>query len=261
MATVGRHLRYHPTPIARMIIWIIILGWADRGRQVGTRPSELDFPGVMPARQKRSRETSAALLKAGAEMLRTHSFAELSIEALCREVGATVGAFYSRFESKDAYFHVLIELAARDGGRALARVPPIGKLKDADLARLCGAIAHGVTGWMRDHEGVLRAALQHRDTRPNKWTPFKRLGRGATARATPLLLAAMGGSGNKAAKTQAIAFGFQVMFGTLVNAILNDPGPVSIRDSEMEARLGACLYQLLQLEMSPQARKQGGSGM
>jgi AcrR family transcriptional regulator len=236
-----------------MIIKIIILGGLTGGRQVGTRPSELDFPGVMPARQKRSRETSAALLKAGAEMLRTHSFAELSIEALCREVGATVGAFYSRFESKDAYFHVLIELAARDGGRALARVPPIGKLKDADLARLCGAIAQGVTGWMRDHEGVLRAALQHRDTRPDKWTPFKRLGRGATARATPLLLAAMGG-GNKAAKTQAIAFGFQVMFGTLVNAILNDPGPVSIRDPQMEERLGACLFLLLQAAMTPQAR-------
>ena len=241
-------------PTARMIAVTIITGWLTGGRQVGTRPPELDFPGVMPARQKRSRETTAALLKAGAEMLRTHSFVDLSIEALCREVGATVGAFYSRFESKDAYFHVLIELAARDGSRALARVPSIGKLKDADLARLCGAIAQGATGWMRDHEGVLRAALQHKDTRPDKWTPFKRLARGATARATPLLLAAMGG-GNKAAKTQAIAFGFQVMFGTLVNAILNDPGPVSIRDSEMESRLGACLYRLLQAEMTPQARR------
>jgi AcrR family transcriptional regulator len=214
---------------------------------------DFDLPGVAPSRQKRSRETTLALLRTGAEMLRTRSLAELSIEALCTEVGATVGAFYSRFESKDAYFHVLIELAARDGGRALARVPPIGKLKDADLARLCGAIAQGVTGWMRDNEGVLRAALQHRDTRPDKWTPFKRLGRGATARATPLLLAAMGG-GNKAAKTQAIAFGFQVMFGTLVNAILNDPGPVSIRDPQMEERLGACLFLLLQAAMTPQAR-------
>jgi hypothetical protein len=34
------------------------------------------------------------------------------------------------------------------------------------------------------------------------------------------------GRGNKAAKTRAIAFGFQVVLGTLVNAILNDPGPL-----------------------------------
>ena len=59
--------------------------------------------GVLP--KKRSRETTLALLKAGAEMLRRRSLAELSIEALCAEVGATVGAFYSRFESKDAYFN------------------------------------------------------------------------------------------------------------------------------------------------------------
>jgi hypothetical protein len=56
------------------------------------RPPELDLPGVTPSRQQRSRETTAALLQAGAEMLRTHSLAELSIDALCRQVGATVGA-------------------------------------------------------------------------------------------------------------------------------------------------------------------------
>jgi AcrR family transcriptional regulator len=138
------------------------------------RSPDLDFPGVTPARQKRSRETTLALLKAGPDMLRTHSLAELSIEVLCREVGATVGAFYSRFESKDAYFNVLIELAARDGARSLSRVPTGAKLKDVDLAKLCAAVAQGATAWMRDHEGVLRAALQHKGTRPNEWTPFKR---------------------------------------------------------------------------------------
>jgi AcrR family transcriptional regulator len=214
-------------------------------------PSELDFPGVTPSRQRRSRETTQALLKAGAEMLRTHSFHELSIDALCREVGVTVGAFYSRFESKDAYFQVLLELAARDGNRALSKVPTNKQIKNPDLTRLCVAIARDVTGWIRDHEGVLRAALQHKNTRPDKWTPFRRLARGATSRATPLILAAMGDGGDKAARTAAIAFGFQVMLGTLVNAILNDPGPISIRDGEMETKLGHCLYLLLRDEMTP----------
>ena len=84
--------------------------------------ADFDLPGVTPSRQKRSRETTAALLKAGAEMLRTRSLAELSIEALCTKVGATVGAFYSRFESKEAYFNALIELAARDGESGLSRM-------------------------------------------------------------------------------------------------------------------------------------------
>ena len=94
---------------------------------------------------------------------------------------------------------------------------------------------------------MLRAALQHDDTRPDKWTTFKQLARATTERAIPLLLPAMG-KGRKAAKTRSVAFGFQVVLGTLVNAILNDPGPLSLHDKEMEVRLGNCLLLLLEAE-------------
>ncbi|HMM88946.1 TetR/AcrR family transcriptional regulator [Bradyrhizobium sp.] len=211
--------------------------------------AELDLPGVTPSRQQRSRETTAALLQAGAEMLRTHSLAELSIETLCRKVGATVGAFYSRFQSKDAYFNALIELAARDGAGRLARMKDDSRLAEADLAGRSRLLVRGTTGWIRNHEGVLRAALQHDDTRPDRWTTFKALARANVADATPILLGAMG-PGNKAAKTRVIGFGFQVVLGTLVNAILNDPGPLSIQDREMEERLSNCLLLLLQAEMT-----------
>src|SRR5262249_44511056 len=122
---------------------------------------ELDLPGVAPSRQKRSRETTLALLRAGADMLRTRSLAELSIEALCAEVRVTVGAFYSRFESKAAYFNALIALAARDGEWRLSEMAGIAPPQDADLAMRCHQLVKGIIGWMRAHEGVLRAALQH----------------------------------------------------------------------------------------------------
>jgi AcrR family transcriptional regulator len=208
---------------------------------------DLDLPGVAPSRQKRSRETTLALLRAGADMLRTRSLAELSIETLCAEVGVTVGAFYSRFESKEAYFNALMALAARDGEQRLTETGSAAP-KNADLDTLCYAIIRGIIVWMRNHEGVLRAALQHDDTHPDKWTPFKGLARATAERATPLLLPAMG-KGRRTAKTRAIAFGFQVVLGTLVNAILNDPGPLSLRSKEMEARLAGCLALLLQAEV------------
>jgi AcrR family transcriptional regulator len=207
---------------------------------------DLDLPGVAPSRQKRSRETTLALLRAGADMLRTRGLAELSIEALCTEVGATVGAFYSRFESKEAYFNALMALAARDGEQRLGDIRRPSA--DTGLDKLCHIIISGIIGWMRNHESVLRAALQHDHTRPDKWTPFKALARATTARATPLLLPAMG-KGRKAAKTRAIAFGFQIVLGTLVNAILNDPGPLSLRSKEMETRLAGCLLLLLEAEL------------
>jgi AcrR family transcriptional regulator len=219
-------------------------------------PSEFDLPGVTPSRQQRSRETTAALLAAGAEMLRTHSLAELSIEALCRQVGATVGAFYSRFESKEAYFNALMALAARDGESRLSQMKQDKRLTEADLAGLSRLLVHGTIGWIRNHEGVLRAALQHDDTRPDRWSTFKELARANVANATPILLRVMG-PGRKAGKTRAIAFGFQVVLGTLVNAILNDPGPLSIHDDEMEVRLSNCLLQLLQAEMEARPRRMG----
>jgi hypothetical protein len=61
------------------------------------------------------------------------------------------------------------------------------------------------------------------------------------------------GKGREAAKTRGIAFGFQVVLGTLVNAILNNPGPLSIHDQEMEVRLSGCLLQLLEAEIRPTA--------
>jgi AcrR family transcriptional regulator len=210
--------------------------------------NELDLPGVAPSRQKRSRETTLALLAAGAGMLRKRSLAELSIEALCAEVGATVGAFYSRFESKDAYFNALMALAARDGERRISEMATGTAGRDTELAARCRQLVDGIIAWMRAHEGVLRAALQHDDNKPDKWTPFKQLARANTERATPLLLPAMG-KGRRAAKARTIAFGFQVVLGTLVNAILNDPGPLSLHDRALEERLSDCLLRLLQAEI------------
>ncbi len=209
--------------------------------------ADIDFPGVAPSRQKRSRETTLALLQAGAEMLRSRSLAELSIEALCSKVGATVGAFYSRFESKEAYFNALVALAARDSETLLSAMARNNALKSADLDEICRLIVSGIVRWMRDHEGVLRAALQHDNTRPDRWTPFKGLAQATVAHVTPALLHAMG-KARRASKTRSIAFGCQVILGTLVNAILNDPGPLSIHDEKMEVRLSGCLLLLLEAE-------------
>jgi AcrR family transcriptional regulator len=212
-----------------------------------------DLPGVTPSRQKRSRETTAALLRAGEMLLRKHSLDELSIETLCAEVGATVGAFYSRFESKEVYFNALLELAARDSEVNLSQIQD-GPLAQVDLDGLCALMVSEIARWMRNHEGVVRAALQHNDTHPVRWTRFKELGRETVVRATPLFLKAMG-EGRRAAKIRTIGFGFQIVFGTLINAILNDPGPLSIGDAEMARRLGRCLFQQLDAEMQSSSSK------
>ncbi|HEY4203852.1 MAG TPA: TetR/AcrR family transcriptional regulator [Xanthobacteraceae bacterium] len=215
-----------------------------------SRLSELDFPfpGVTPSRQKRSRETTAALLKAGAEMLRDRTLDELSIEDLCAAVDATVGSFYGRFESKEVYFNVLLGLAARDGQAMLTGMADNDRLGNAALDAMCRVLVGQIIAWMRRHEGVLRAALQRSDRGPERWSSFKDLAAATSAAATPLFLGAMG-KGRRAAKARTIGFGLQTVFGTLVNAILNDPGPLSMRDPEMTSRLSYCLFLQLQAEI------------
>jgi AcrR family transcriptional regulator len=211
--------------------------------------SEIRIAGVTPSRQQRSRDTTAALLRAGADLLRRRSLDELSIEALCADVGATIGAFYSRFQSKEVYFNVLLELAARDATAHLALMAQNEQLRTAELAKLCHVIVGQINRWMYAHEGVVRAALKHGGSRPDPWNRFKMLARSTTAGATPILLRTMG-RGRQAEKTRSIAFGFQVVFGTLVNAVLNDPGPLSITDAEMTKRLGTCLLRQLKAEIT-----------
>lgn len=216
--------------------------------------TDVDLPGVTPSRQKRSRETTAALLKAGADMLKTRSLDDLSIEDLCAEVDATVGAFYSRFDGKEAYFGALLTLAARDGQAMLAAMAGNETLRALELRDLCAQLVGQIAGWMRKHEGVLRAALQRSDARPSRWTPFKALARQTVDGIEPLLLRTMGG-GRSAARRQTIGFGLQVVLGTLVNAVLNDPGPLSLGDKELVTRLSGCLVLLLEADAGTTSRQ------
>ncbi len=206
-------------------------------------PSPLTLPGVNPARQKRSREMSEALLEAGQRLLRKRSLAALSVEDICASIGASVGAFYSRFQSKEAYFQALQHLACRRAASWLEGEGAPEALAEAPLAEICHAIAKGGVAWMRAYEGVVRAALQHAGTHPARWTPFKELGRLTLQRWQPLLLRRLRGSRRR--RERAIGFAFQLLFGTLVNIVLNDPGPLSLGDADLPEHLARAMAAAL----------------
>ena len=210
-------------------------------------PADLSLvlPGVAPARQKRSRETAAGLLAAGEKLLKANSLEELSIESLCLEFGATIGAFYSRFESKEVYFRALQLVAARRGAARFAALRKSGALSRASLPELCNHLAWNAVAWFRENEGVLRASLQHSSTHPTRWNDFKQLGRKLVVESTPALLKQMPRE-KRSTKVEKIGFAFQAMFGVLVNAILNDPGPIGLTDPQLPRRLGQLLLLLLE---------------
>jgi AcrR family transcriptional regulator len=206
-----------------------------------------DLPGILPTQQRRSQETTVALLEAAAAMLRERSLDELSIEDLCKRVGVTIGAFYGRFESKDAFFSALMSLAVK---RAIAAVH--AAVADADnletgLEAACRRVVEVAVDVVRRNVGVVRAAAQYESVYPERWGTVRTTGTAMVDLATPLLLARMG-RGRTAAKTRSIGFAFQMMFGTLCNAVLHKPKLVALDATEMVDRLALAMFLQLQHE-------------
>jgi AcrR family transcriptional regulator len=206
-----------------------------------------DLPGILPTQQRRSQETPVALLEAAAAMLRERSLDELSIEDLCNRVGVTIGAFYGRFESKDTFFNALMSLAAT---KALAAVRAAVADEDnlgTGLEQACRRVVEVAVDVVRRNVGVVRAASQYESVYPERWGTIRATGSAMVDLATPLLLARMG-RGRIESKTRSIGFAFQMMFGTLVNAVLHKPKLVSLDAPEMVDRLALAMFLQLQHE-------------
>jgi hypothetical protein len=60
------------------------------------------------------------------------------------------------------------------------------------------------------------------------------------------------GRGRVAAKERSIGFSFQMMFGTLINAVLHKPKLVSLDEPEMVDRLALAMFLQLQYEVRPE---------
>jgi hypothetical protein len=89
--------------------------------------------------------------------------------------------------------------------------------------------------------------MQYKTTHPSRWGKVRDTGHAILEVSTPLLLARMG-HGRTAAKTRSIGFAFQLVFGTLLNGILNKMRPVAIDDDEMVDRLSLAMFLLLDHE-------------
>lgn len=219
------------------------------GLQVAGWPLIADLPGIRPTRQRRSQETTVALLEAGAAMLRGCTFDELSIDELCARVGVTIGAFYGRFESKDAFFSALVSLATNGCLAAIDVAIANDDRTHASLKTVCYDMVAAVTEAIRANGGVLRAAMQYKVVRPAHWMSVRETGGDIVERAMPLLLAQMG-PGRRTAKERTVGFAFQMVFGTLINAVLNTPKLIALDDQEMIDRLALAMFLQLDHEAS-----------
>lgn len=206
---------------------------------------EADLPGVSAARQRRSRETAANLIATGHAMLNDRSLDALSIEELCEAADCTIGAFYSRFESKEAYFTAVQFVVCADRDAALASVVAKAQNEDWPLQRICNALVGDLTEWYRINHGVLRASLLHSRHGESGWTSIKALGSRHKLVWVQLLARLLPAKLPLRERRLRVLFAHQVVNGTLVHMLLNHPGPVELTDAAAPVRLSANMIAYL----------------
>jgi AcrR family transcriptional regulator len=218
----------------------------------------VEWKGVTPAHQARSEATYHALIKAGRKALANQSFEEMTIAALARSAGTSVGAFYGRFENKQAYFSAIQETVVAEIAADVSESFEALDAAQGSAVEFLGLLAETLAGIFRNNKGLYRAAVKDASALPHIWTPFKRLGWAiasmAAAKLTPRL-AELG----KPASEHDVRVAIQLMNGMLVNATINDPGPIHLEDDEMVSCLKRMLFAFLGVEQAPPPRRSQAS--
>lgn len=211
--------------------------------------------GVAPVLQARSQATFSALIQAGRQVMGAKDFEAVRIKEIARTAGASIGAFYGRFANKEVFFSAIQEITVSDieaGMRTLLARPA---MEQADDSEFLSAIARFWVGFYCAHRGLYLASFKHSRTRPGAWTPFKRLGRNLASLVIVQLAPRLRRLGRPRSERD-VRIAFQFVNGLMVNAVINDPGPLSLEDAEMERSVARFLSAYFGIQ-APAATKKG----
>lgn len=188
--------------------------------------------GALPAKQQRIRETRDRLLAAGRSLIEAGGFEGTAVADIARAAGCSVGAFYFRFRDKDAFAVCVVEAAMAEAVAALRAVVAAGGLLGPDRdATVAACVDHYVT-FVRRHAGLLRALHRRADQDRAAWQPARRVATELISTYVHRIAQAAGRPGDRALLRSA-TIGFQIVSGSLVNAMLNDPPLLGLDSPEL----------------------------
>jgi AcrR family transcriptional regulator len=192
---------------------------------------ETGAPGVRPAMQKRSRETRDRLFGAGRQLLEQMDLDAISIADLAKKAGSSVGAFYLRFENKDAFFRAMIADMLANEQAALEAI-----YQSANDGAIIEAFVRKTIQSFRRNAGLLRSALRKGMEDASVWEPIRQYGQTESDIWVKTLRAAVGRRLSNDEELR-IRFAAQVLYGTLINALLHRPAPLLLESDRLETEL------------------------
>jgi AcrR family transcriptional regulator len=203
--------------------------------------------GVRPVKQLRGRRSRDRLLHAGQKLVAKRPFDQLSVAGIARAADCSVGAFYLRFRDKDAFFRALIAQYVAEG-----RAETMELFATHADDRLISVLVAETTDRFRRYAGLIRSAIRQRMEDATVWEPIRRSGH-FNADCFVGWLAARYGRALTVAEEASLRFAFQVLYGTLNNALANEPGPLDIKDPAFPVHLERAFRLVLLTTGAPPA--------
>ncbi len=201
---------------------------------------ELDLP---QPQQSRSFKTRQSFVDAGWDILRNQSWESVSITAIAKKAGRSVGVFYQRFGSKDDFLTVLLNRWLETGYASLSAWPPAQGGKELIHWYLQDAFDR-----IRANRYLWRAALQRSWDNPAFWEPFREMG-SKRREALSRRLGDLRGRPLTEDEEHRLGQAVQVFNSVLNNALLNDPGPLRIDQAEFLPTLEALFLTVAKLDL------------
>lgn len=210
------------------------------------------FPSVdtssilQPPRQRRARETEQALLSAGRELLAERDFTAVSVAQIAAACQVSVGAFYGRFRDKMAFFDALRASVMEESDASVVRYMAEHRWQEAPARQIIEKTMRFMVNGCRNNRGIIRASLKHATTNPEQWLPHQKNGQELIDRLVILLVPRL--PGPPADAELRVRFAMQMVFGMLVNAVLNNPGPLQLDDERLPVEMARVVINYLGID-------------
>jgi AcrR family transcriptional regulator len=182
-------------------------------------------------RQGRSRKTYKALVAAGFRLLQKNEFESITIADICRAAGYSVGAFYSRFDSKNEFFDALVEQHIRERASAHEQL-----LATESRDALIEAMIEDLVRYYWRRRGFWRAVLMRSAQDSKFFAPIQRHGRAFVSLVTERIESDVGRKLTDAEREN-LHFALHMVLAMINNRIVNRPRPSLIGQSSFVSRL------------------------
>jgi AcrR family transcriptional regulator len=203
----------------------------------------LEIPGVHSADQARSRVLQGKFAVAGQKMLLKSRLNDVSIPDISRKANSSVGGFYSRFESKEAFFEFLQMRMLKDHLGFIEQNLDLRLFATATRQMISAAFVdvmiHNFSGPWR---GVLREAYASIPEAQKSWEPMFRRGQLVRGIMNALLAPHMA---DVTDAEDRISFAVQLVFSALNNELMNPNLKFTITNPEFRAYLIEAFDQMI----------------